>query len=63
MLQWLADLGNSKVLALLIFFPTFVGIVIYVFTGKRRKQRLESYKYIPFADEGPRDAEANDDGR
>jgi len=51
MLQWLGRLENSKVVALLIFFVTFCGILLYVFTGKQRKTRLESYKYIPFADE------------
>jgi cbb3-type cytochrome oxidase subunit 3 len=48
---WLTDLGNSKMLALLIFFPTFVGIIIYVYTNKNRSKRLESYKYIPFQDD------------
>lgn len=51
MLQWLGRMENSKIVALLIFFVTFCGILIYVFTGKQRKKRLESYKYIPFADE------------
>lgn len=51
MLQWLGHLENSKILALLIFFVAFCGILIYVYTGKQRKERLESYKYIPFADE------------
>ena len=50
-LQWLGHLENSKIVALLIFFVTFCGILIYVFTGKQRRDRLESYKYIPFADE------------
>jgi len=49
--MWLTDLGNSKMLALLIFFPTFVGIIIYVYTNKNRTKRLESYKYIPFLDD------------
>lgn len=51
MWMWLTDLGNSKMLALLIFFPTFVGIIIYVYTNKNRTKRLESYKYIPFMDD------------
>lgn len=51
LIHWLGDLHNSKIVALLLFFITFCGILLYVFTGKRRKQRLESYKYIPFADE------------
>lgn len=60
MLQWLGHLENSKILALLIFFVAFCGILIYVYTGKQRKERLESYKYIPFADE---DNSESDDTR
>lgn len=48
---WLGDMENSKPLALILFFSTFVGIILYVYTGKRRKQRLESYKDIPFMDD------------
>lgn len=50
--NWMGDLGNSKVLSLLIFFTTFISIVLYVYTGKKRKERLESYKNIPFLDDG-----------
>jgi len=42
---------NTKPLALVIFFVTFVGILFYVFTGKKRGERLESYKNIPFLDD------------
>ncbi|MGD1991004.1 MAG: CcoQ/FixQ family Cbb3-type cytochrome c oxidase assembly chaperone [Chromatiales bacterium] len=49
--EWLTTMEGSKPVALLIFFITFIAIVLYIFTGKKRKQRLESYKYIPFADE------------
>lgn len=49
--QWLGRLENSKIVALLIYFVGFCAILIYVYTGKKRKQRLESYKYMPFADE------------
>lgn len=48
---WLGDMENSKPLALILFFSAFVGIILYVYTGKRRKQRLESYKDIPFMDD------------
>ncbi len=59
MLEWLSDMQHTKPLALVIFFVTFVGIVLYVFTGKQRGQRLESYKHIPFQDDdGPQDAPA-----
>lgn len=54
--MWFTDLGNSKVAALIIFFVTFVGILIYVYTGKERSKRLESYRYVPFLDDedGPK---------
>lgn len=48
---WLGDMENSKPLALIVFFGTFVGIILYVYTGKKRKQRLESYKDIPFMED------------
>ena len=51
-IQWLGRFENSKILALLLFFIAFCGILIYVYTGKKRSQRLESYKFIPF-DEDP----------
>ncbi len=63
MLHWLSDLSNSKVLALLLFFPLFLAIVIYVMTGRQRKERLESHKFIPFADHDPFDEEADNDDR
>ncbi len=49
--MWFTDLGNSKIAALLIFFPIFIGIILYVYTNKKRSKRLESYKYIPFDDD------------
>lgn len=49
--RWITDLGNSKIVALLIFFGTFIGILFYVFSSKKRSKRLESYKYIPLQDE------------
>lgn len=64
MFEWLSKMENTKPLALVIFFVVFVGILIYVFTGKKRSKRLESYKNIPFLDddapgekrdEGPKD--------
>lgn len=53
MLEWLSNMENTKPLALVIFFVIFVGIVLYVYTGKKRSKRLESYKNIPFLDEEP----------
>jgi len=51
LLAWLGDLSNSKIVALLIFFAAFTAILIYVFTGKERSKRLESYKFIPFEED------------
>jgi len=51
MFEWLSSMENTKPLALVIFFVTFVGILFYVFTGKKRSERLESYKEIPFLED------------
>jgi cbb3-type cytochrome oxidase subunit 3 len=51
MFEWLSSMENTKPLALVIFFLTFVGILFYVFTGKKRSERLESYKDIPFLED------------
>lgn len=59
--RWITDLGNSKIVALLIFFTTFIGILIYVFASKTRSRRLESYKYIPLQDEDGFDEPRADD--
>jgi len=56
--QWVTQLDNSKILALLIFFPLFLAIVWYVYSNKQRSQRLESYKYMPFQDDDS-EAESN----
>ena len=52
-LMWFTHMENSKPLALVLFFSVFCGVLIYVFTGKQRGQRLESYKYIPLDDDEP----------
>jgi cbb3-type cytochrome oxidase subunit 3 len=55
MFEWLSSMENTKPLALVIFFVTFVGILFYVFTGKKRSERLESYKDIPFLEDEQND--------
>ncbi len=50
-LMWFSKPENTKPLALIIFFVTFIGIVAYVYGSKKRSQRLESYRHIPFLDE------------
>ena len=54
-LLWFTRMENSKVLAVVLFFTTYCAILFYVFTGRRRAKRLESYKYIPFLDEPAND--------
>ncbi len=65
--HWITDLGNSKVVALVLFFGTFIGILVYVFASHKRSARLESYKFIPLQDEDDSDvkakAEENDEQR
>lgn len=50
-LLWFSREENTKPLALLIFFITFCLILIYVFGSRKRGERLESHKNIPFMDE------------
>ncbi len=50
-LLWFTRLENSKIVALVIFFVTFCAILIYLYTGRKRSERLESYRYIPLNDD------------
>lgn len=53
---WITDLGNSKIVALILFMTTFIAILIYVFGSPRRSRRFEQYRYIPLQDDDdPRD--------
>jgi cbb3-type cytochrome oxidase subunit 3 len=52
-LMWFSKPENTKPLALIIFFVTFIGIVIYVYGSKKRGKQLESYRNIPFLDDQP----------
>jgi cbb3-type cytochrome oxidase subunit 3 len=54
-LMWFSKPENTKPLALIIFFVTFIGIVIYVYGSKKRGRKLESYRNIPFLDDQPGD--------
>lgn len=48
---WFTSMENTKPFVLVLFFITFVGIILYVYTGKKRSERLESYKNIPLTDD------------
>jgi len=47
----LTDMQKAGQIATVIFFVTFTAILIYAFTGKRRQERFDSYRYIPLDDE------------
>lgn len=51
LLMWFSKPENTKPLGLVIFFVTFIGIVIYVYGSKKRSEHLESYRNIPFLDD------------
>jgi len=50
-LTWFTSMENTKPFVLVLFFVTFVGIIMYVYTGKNRSDRLESYKNIPLTED------------
>jgi cbb3-type cytochrome oxidase subunit 3 len=59
-LEWLARPENAKPLGLLIFFVTFCLIVLWVYAGgKKRAEKMEAHKNIPFLDDDL-DQEAKD---
>ncbi len=60
-LMWFTRMENSKIVALVLFFVTFCGILVYVYSGKQRKERLESYKYIPLQDDDDEDRTTDSD--
>jgi cbb3-type cytochrome oxidase subunit 3 len=49
--MWFTRMENTKPFVLVLFFVTFVLILLYVFASKKRSKRLESYKNIPLDDE------------
>lgn len=51
MLEWFANPANSKPLGLLIFFVTFCLILLWVYGSRKRSDKLEEHKNIPFLDD------------
>lgn len=51
MFEWFTHMENTKPFALVLFFITFIGIVLYVYSNKQRSDRYESYKNIPLTDD------------
>jgi cbb3-type cytochrome oxidase subunit 3 len=46
--NWLTNMEYTKPAVLVLFFITFVLLIAYVYSNKKRSSRLESYKNIPF---------------
>lgn len=49
--EWFTRPENTQIFALVLFFVTYCLILLFVFTGKRRKERYEKYRNIPLEDE------------
>jgi len=49
--EWFTNMENTKPFVLVLFSIMFVLVVLYVYTGKKRRSRLESYKNIPLDDD------------
>lgn len=61
-IAWFMDLSNSKSVGLVIFFVTFLSIVFYVYGSKKRSERLETYRNIPFLDDDDNELDQKADG-
>ncbi len=48
LIGWLTNMEYTKPFVLVLFFVTFVLLIYYVYSNKKRSSRLESYKDIPF---------------
>ena len=49
--DWFMVMANNKSVTLVIFVTTFLAIIIYVYGSKKRSERLETYRNIPFLDD------------
>lgn len=59
-LSWFTHMENTKPFVLVLFSITFVLILVYVFTNRKRSKRLESYKNIPFQDDDDENGQSKD---
>ena len=50
-IDWFMVLANAKIVSMLILFSTFSAIVIYVYGSKKRSERFETYRNIPFLED------------
>ncbi len=49
--EWFLVMANNKSVTLVIFVITFLAILIYVYGSKKRSERFETYRNIPFLDD------------
>ncbi len=61
-MDWLAQPQNAKSLGLVIFFVTFCLIVLWVYGNRKRGERLEEHKNIPFLDDDVDEAKDKSNG-
>lgn len=50
-LNWFTEMEHTKPFALVLFFVLFLGILIFVLGSRKRGRRLESEKYVIFAED------------
>ncbi|MCF6190060.1 MAG: cbb3-type cytochrome c oxidase subunit 3 [Cocleimonas sp.] len=48
--DWFLVMANNKSVTLVIFVMTFLAILFYVYGSKKRSERFETYRNIPFLD-------------
>jgi cbb3-type cytochrome oxidase subunit 3 len=61
-MEWLSDIRTTKTVGLLIFFITFCLIVLWVYGSRKRGERLEEHKNIPFLDDDVDEAKDKSNG-
>ncbi len=49
--DWFMVMSNNKSFTLVIFVITFIAIIAYVYGSKKRSERFETYRNIPFIDD------------
>jgi cbb3-type cytochrome oxidase subunit 3 len=50
-MAWLTDQALAKQIGLVIFFVTFCYILFWVYGSRKRGEKLEEYKNLPFLDD------------
>lgn len=61
-MEWFSHPENTKPLGLLIFFITFCLILLWVYGSRKRGEKLEEHKNIPFLDDDEDDMKDKSNG-